>query len=250
MKTGAIIWGLSENYNFTVYNKLGRVLKRVTEVQLSKLGITKENTAWLGTCYGSDLSREISIEFKPDGSIAHGSKDPRDFLKHFKSEGFRHLILLRLPILVGERIETYEYINQFKGEGLNNILTLMKNKDSIHYVASPNHLTEVNDDWDISPMILDLDHATNEFMLYNKPLANINEDNIKSYDFGSIGIHQGQNDWTEEDKAHMLLRVLESSTPDQEDIDVLSTNQVGVQRNLLEDILYGLVNANKEEAHA
>ena len=48
----------------------------------------------------------------------------------------------------------------------------------------------------------------------------------------------------------MLLRVLESSTPDQEDIDVLSTNQVGVQRNLLEDILYGLVNANKEEAHA
>jgi len=66
MKLGAIIWGLPENYNFTVYNKLGKILKTITESQLTKIGIHKEHTLWLGSCYETELTLPKFIDTSQD----------------------------------------------------------------------------------------------------------------------------------------------------------------------------------------
>ena len=271
MKLGAIIWGLPENYNVTVYNKLGKILKTITESQLTKIGIHKEHTLWLGSCYETELtllreSDTVSMELSANGSKAYGSKDPRDYLKHFKAEGFTHIMLLQMPVLIGlpgqmnfsraivkdlnlDKLE--EYIAPTGEavpaniEAITNLLNLIDNKESIHFIAQPNHMTAIADDWDLSPIIVDLRYATHEFMLFNKPLANINEDNIKSYDFGSVGMHTGDRGWVSDVKASAFLRVLEATTPNKDDIEEVLTGSL--ELNIYnEDILLGLCKSIKE----
>jgi len=275
MKLGAIIWGLPENYNFTVYNKLGNILKTITESQLAKIGVLKEHTLWLGSCYETELtslreSDNVSMELSANGSKAYGSKDPRDYLKKFKAEGFTHIMLLQMPILIGlpehmnfsrsivrdlnlNKLEEYiaptgEAVPA-NFEAITNLLNLIDNKESIHFIAQPNYVTSTADDWDLSPIIVDLRYATHEFMLFNKPLANINEDNIKSYDFGSVGMHTGDRSWVNDTKASTFLRVLEANTDQtvSAEEDIKEVLEGSLERNgHNEDILLGLCKAIKE----
>ncbi len=253
MKLGAIVWGLPDHFNIDIHNKLGAILKPFTQTQLAKFGIEKGDTLWIGSCFDTTLipmgERESKIDMQDtgNGKNAIGSKDPRDYISVFKALGYTHLLLIKMPFLVGNYMLAGKQVSE---DALNNLILLMTSKEDIHFIAQPNYDTDESDDWDIMPIIVDINTANPEFMLYNKPLANVHEDNIKSYDFTSIGLYAGNMSWVDEVGSEAFLRVLESTIPADVDIQLLTSDKMGPENPHHIDVIEGMLEEIKDTANA
>ena len=252
MKLGAIVWGLPE-INIDTHNKLGAILKSYTQNQLAKLGIEKADTLWIGSCFNTSLipmgekSSSLDLQDAGDGLNAIGSKDPRDYLAIFKQKGFTHLLMVNMPFMVGSDMLQDKHVSE---DAMHNLLLLTEAKENIHFIAQPNFDDDEFDDWDISPIIVDVNCANAEFMLYNKPLANVNVDNIKSYDFTSVGLYAGNLSWVDEIGSETFLRVLEADIPADKDIQFLTGSDMGPENPHHIDILESMLEEIKDSKDA
>ena len=211
MKIGAIIWGLPESYDVSTHESLNNLLKPFASQQLKNLDITPQDTLWLTSKYNTNLVQtartadEVSMVLDSKGnSQAQGSKDPREYIELFKAQEYTHLFILRLPFVITEN------------HNLDNAILLMMSKN-IDFMAQ---WSELNNEWDPSPLLINLNTATKQFMLHNRPLANISENNIRSTNWATYGFFQGPPSWVSEEYVDRLVSLCgPSKDADQDKID-------------------------------
>ena len=180
MKLGVIVYGLSE-VGTTEFPRgtpdmllktpeedaelkvLKDYLKNIAKTELSKLNLKSEDILWLSP--RTNLRQKEVVSF-PDASVIKmwidengarksygdgGDYDPRVYMPGFKAEGYTHLLLLKFPFLIYDAEAFLEKIVLCKGD--------------THFLASYNYSTEDIDDYDDSPIVMNVQNANHHFMI-------------------------------------------------------------------------------------
>ena len=236
MKLGVIVYGLSE-VGTTEFPRgtpdmllktpeedaelkvLKDYLKNIAKTELSKLNLKSEDILWLSP--RTNLKQKEVVSF-PDARVIKmwidengarksygdgGDYDPRVYMPGFKAEGYTHLLLLKFPFLIYDAEAFLEKIVLCKGD--------------THFLASYNYSTEDIDDYDDSPIVMNVQNANHHFMIMKKTiLKDVNKDKIRTVDWTSVGFKQLPDKWVDDVGQPVLLRVLRAGYENAESDDI------------------------------
>ena len=208
-------------------------LKSIAKQELSKLNLKSEDILWLSprgklqqkeaeTFPNADVIKMWIDENGARRSYADGGDiDPRVYMPGFKAEGYTHLLLLKLPFLIYDPEAFLEKIVLCKGD--------------THFLASYNLSTQDPDDYDGSPLVINVQNANHHFMMLSNLLKDVNKEKIRTIDWPSCGFRQLPDKWVDDIGQPILLRILRAGYENAEtkDIEYL-IKQAGIsERNQL-----------------
>lgn len=211
MKLGAIVWGPQDDPD------LALLVKGWQQRELSKIGIAKGRTLWMipGVSYGDreykHTKDDVSMVLAANGqSRAWGSDDPRDFIPLFKDANYSHVLMIQSPFFIAD-MESFELEELNRADALIDWIEAMSARDSIHFCATINNEISDISEWDPSPLLVNT-NANHEFMLYNRPLANVSLDSIRAVDFQSYHLHAMPPEWLYELKEDLWKCIVSYSS--------------------------------------
>ena len=149
MKIGAIVWNMDDFSEAHIDKWIAQM-----SMSLDRLNIGIEDTKYL----------------LPNSN----QRDPRECIDWFKENNYDWVLLLTDVFYV------------FENQNLDMLLQSQQSK--VTYIAEGNHSMDI-DDYGQAPIAINL-HAeyTKEFFIFSRPLSNINEGKIKTFEFNSYGL--------------------------------------------------------------